>query len=110
MTPAARVSAAISVLDTALAGAPVEKVLTNWGRRNRYAGSGDRAAVRDLVFDILRQKRSSARAGGFKGDETAPTPRGLPEAVRRPLEVLEGIGRPRPRPKPVSGRISRPKS
>jgi len=76
MTPAARVSAAISVLDTALAGAPVEKVLTNWGRRNRYAGSGDRAAVRDLVFDILRQKRSSARAGGFKGDETAPTPRG----------------------------------
>lgn len=32
----------------------------------------------------------------------APTQRGLPEAVRRPLEVLEGIARPRP--KPASGR------
>ncbi len=32
----------------------------------------------------------------------APTQRGLPEAVRRPLEVLEGIRRPSP--KPASGR------
>jgi len=36
----------------------------------------------------------------------APTQRGLPEAVRRPLQVLEGIGRPRPRP--ASGRVQPP--
>lgn len=68
MTPAARLSAGIEILD-ALAvgledGQAVEKTLTGWARRNRYAGSGDRAAIRDLVFDILRRKRSCAASGG----------------------------------------------
>ena len=64
MTPAARISAAIEVLDRWLAGAPVEQVLTNWGRANRYAGSGDRRAIRDLVYDAVRRKRSYAWVGG----------------------------------------------
>ncbi len=64
MTPAARVSAAIEVLDQVLSGTPVEKALTNWGRRNRYAGSKDRAAVRDHVFDAYRRLRSSKAIGG----------------------------------------------
>ena len=64
MTPAARLSAAITVLDRILDGEPVEKSLTNWGRANRFAGSGDRAALRDLVFDALRCKRSYAAFGG----------------------------------------------
>ena len=64
MTPAARVASAIGLLDDILAGAPPEKVLTHWGRANRYAGSGDRAAVRDLVYDALRQRRSLAARGG----------------------------------------------
>ncbi len=45
-------------------GNAAEKVLTNWARRNRFAGSGDRAAIRDLVFDVLRKRRSCAAAGG----------------------------------------------
>lgn len=56
MTPPARLSAAIEVLDLYLAGQPVEKALTNWARRSRYAGSKDRAAVRDIVFDCLRRR------------------------------------------------------
>lgn len=64
MTPAARLSAAIAVLDRILDGEAVEPALTNWGRANRYAGSGDRAAVRDLVFDALRCRRSFAALGG----------------------------------------------
>ncbi|MGS4944216.1 RsmB/NOP family class I SAM-dependent RNA methyltransferase [Meridianimarinicoccus sp. RP-17] len=64
MTPAARVAAAIGLLDDILAGGPPEKLLTGWGRANRYAGSGDRAAVRDLVYDALRQRRSLAALGG----------------------------------------------
>lgn len=71
MTPAARAAAAIAVLDRVLAGEPAEKALTGWGRGARYAGSGDRAAVRDLVFDALRCKRSFAALGG------AMTGRGL---------------------------------
>ena len=64
MLPAARISAAIEVLDRVLGGTPLEPALTNWGRANRFAGSGDRAAIRDLVFDAWRCKRSYAALGG----------------------------------------------
>ena len=64
MTPAARVQAASDILDQILAGAPAEKALTGWARRSRFAGSKDRAAIRDHVFDALRCKRSFAALGG----------------------------------------------
>ena len=64
MTPAARHAAAIEVLDRVLAGAAAEKALTTWARGSRFAGSGDRAAVRDLVFDALRCRASHAALGG----------------------------------------------
>ncbi len=64
MTPSARLSAAISLLDRILTGEPAERALTRWARQNRYAGSKDRAAVRDVVFDCLRRKRSFAHRGG----------------------------------------------
>ncbi|MDM7255156.1 MAG: RsmB/NOP family class I SAM-dependent RNA methyltransferase [Paracoccus sp. (in: a-proteobacteria)] len=66
MTPAARISAAISVLDHILAGTPAEAALIRWSRDSRFAGSGDRAAVRDLVFDSLRRLRSRAALGGAR--------------------------------------------
>ena len=71
MTPAARIAAAIDILDRVLAGAPTEQALTQWARRSRFAGSGDRAAIRDHVFDALRCKLSFAALGG------AMTGRGL---------------------------------
>lgn len=64
MTPAARIAAACDILDRVLAGGVAEQVLTNWARGNRFAGSGDRAAIRDLVYDALRCRRSYARRGG----------------------------------------------
>ena len=64
MTPAARVAAAIGVLDDCLSGMPVEKALLRWSRASRFAGSKDRAAVRDHVFDGWRRRRSAAHAGG----------------------------------------------
>jgi len=64
MTPGARASAAIVVLDRVLAGDPVEVALTDWGRGARYAGSSDRAAVRDIVFQCLRCRSSCAALGG----------------------------------------------
>lgn len=64
MTPGARVQAAIGVLDAWASGAAVEQALTNWARGARYAGSGDRAAVRDHVYDVLRAKGSCAALGG----------------------------------------------
>lgn len=68
MTPGARVAAAIGALDAWLAGEPAERALIRWARGARYAGSGDRAAVRDHVYDALRRLRSSAvRGGGMTG-------------------------------------------
>jgi len=64
MTPGARVAAAIGVLDAVRGGDPVERALTNWARGARYAGSGDRAAVRDHVYTVMRRLRSCAARGG----------------------------------------------
>ena len=58
MTPGAHIAAAIEVLDQILAGKNAEVSLINWGRSNRFAGSGDRYAIRDIVYDALRQKNS----------------------------------------------------
>lgn len=91
MTPAARVAAAIEVLDQILDGMAAEKALTGWARRSRFAGSGDRAALRDLVFDALRRKRSAAALGG------AMTGRGLMLGLMRaeggdPSAIFNGQG------------------
>lgn len=64
MTPGARVAAAIEILDMIEDGQAVEKALTAWARRSRFAGSKDRAAVRDYVFDTVRNWRSDAIRGG----------------------------------------------
>ena len=67
MTPAARVQAAIEILDRINAGAATEQALTGWARGARYAGSKDQAAVRDHVFTAIRGRRSLAALGG--GDD-----------------------------------------
>ncbi|UWR23996.1 RsmB/NOP family class I SAM-dependent RNA methyltransferase [Sulfitobacter sp. S190] len=81
MTPGARIAAAIEILDQVGDGLPAEQILTRWGRNNRFAGSKDRAAIRDHVFDVLRCRRSAAHAGG------ASTGRGLMLGLLR----LQGI-------------------
>lgn len=67
----ARYGTAIGLLDLIFAGEPAEKVLTNWARANRYAGSKDRAAVRDIVYDALRgRNRYQALAQAADGRGT----------------------------------------
>lgn len=63
MTPAARVQTAIDLLDQILTGAPAERVLTTWARKSRFAGSKDRAAIRDHVYDVLRTQNTCAHLG-----------------------------------------------
>src|SRR6266702_1257392 len=61
MTPAARLSAAIELIDTIDAQRiPAAKALKEWGTAHRYAGSGDRAAISGLIWDVLRRRASSA--------------------------------------------------
>ncbi len=61
MTPAARLQAAIELLDTVLLeartdGLPADVLVKQYFRDRRYAGSKDRAAVRELLFAMLRTR------------------------------------------------------
>jgi 16S rRNA (cytosine967-C5)-methyltransferase len=65
MTPAARISAAIEVLEDLIQRRrPAADALKDWGLSRRFAGSKDRAAIATLVYDALRVRSSSAYAMG----------------------------------------------
>ena len=69
MTPAARLSAAIELLETIdTQRVPAAQALKEWGTAHRFAGSGDRAAISGLVWDVLRRRASSA---WIMGSDTA---------------------------------------
>jgi len=56
-----RLSGAIEVLnDIETRRRPVADALKDWGLSRRFAGSGDRAAVGNIVYDALRMKLSHA--------------------------------------------------
>ncbi|MEL6318055.1 MAG: RsmB/NOP family class I SAM-dependent RNA methyltransferase [Pseudomonadota bacterium] len=66
MTPAARLSAAMALLDAFAAPDEtpmMDGLLARWARANRYAGSKDRAAIADLVYQALRRWRAGERLG-----------------------------------------------
>lgn len=90
MTPAARQSAAIDILDRWLGGQAVEAALTQWARASRFAGSGDREAVRDLVFRAVRQRRSLAALGG--GESGRALLLGMARADGQGIEGWTGQG------------------
>lgn len=59
MTPAARVQTAIELLDAIISaaqdeGAPADRILSEWFRTHRFAGSKDRHAIRELVYRAIR--------------------------------------------------------
>lgn len=59
MTPSARVQAAIELLDLVIAaasgpGAPADRIIADWFKARRFAGSKDRRAIRELVFAAIR--------------------------------------------------------
>lgn len=72
MRPAGRLQAAIEVLaEIQDRHRPASQALADWGKSHRFAGSGDRAAIGNLVYDALRQKHSIGWRMG------AETPRAL---------------------------------
>ena len=101
MTPAARLQAAIELLDEVIAstrddGPPADAIVTRYFKHRRYAGSKDRRAVRELVFQAIRnsaERPVSGRAAilGLAGKDFELTclfgePRG-PDPLREGEEV-----------------------
>ncbi|RJY08753.1 RsmB/NOP family class I SAM-dependent RNA methyltransferase [Aurantiacibacter aquimixticola] len=59
MTPAARVQAAIEILDGIIhaarnQGPPADRLIAQWFKGHRFAGSKDKRAIRELVYDTIR--------------------------------------------------------
>jgi 16S rRNA (cytosine967-C5)-methyltransferase len=74
----ARLAAAIQIISEIEARKrPASEALKDWGSANRSAGSGDRAAIGNLVFDAMRKRFSHAAR---MGDDSA---RALALAVLR---------------------------
>src|SRR6266498_2447109 len=79
MTPAARLQAAIEVLDEVIVsaredGPPADSIVTRYFKHRRYAGSKDRRAVRELVFRAIRRSAERPENGrtavlGLAGDD-----------------------------------------
>lgn len=66
MTPSARLQAAIAIAaQLQSTQQPADRLLKDWARANRFAGSKDRAAIAERVFTLLRHPQSFAwRLGG----------------------------------------------
>src|SRR5687767_640255 len=81
MTPAARVQAAIELLDSIVtavleAGPAADTIIAAYFRERRYAGSSDRRAVRELVYRAIRRSAEPPASGraallGLASDDPA---------------------------------------
>lgn len=105
MTPAARVQAAIQVLDQVIAaargnGAPADRIIADWFRPRRFAGSGDRRAVRELAYRAIRacgEIPTSGRAAMLLVARTDPDLAALFDGSRHapePIRAGEAVGEP----------------
>ena len=59
MRPGPRVQAAIEILDEIIGaarsgGAPADRLIADWFKNHRYAGSKDKRAIREHVYDAIR--------------------------------------------------------
>ena len=98
MTPAARLQAAIEILDEVIAsarqdGPPADTIVTRYFKQRRYAGSKDRRAVRELVFRGIRrsaQMPGSGRAAALGLAEEEPALLDLFGEVRGADALVDG--------------------
>jgi 16S rRNA (cytosine967-C5)-methyltransferase len=57
MTPGARIEAAIGLLEQIEQGrAPADDIVAGYFRRHRFAGSGDRGAISEHIYAVLRRR------------------------------------------------------
>jgi 16S rRNA (cytosine967-C5)-methyltransferase len=102
MTPAARVQAAIEILDLVIEaatsnGPPADRIVADWFRTRRFSGSSDRRAVRELVYGAIRscgEVPGSGRAAMLRLAEAQPELLGLFDGSRHGPEPLNAGEQP----------------
>src|SRR5690349_19004368 len=98
MTPAARLQAAIEILDEVIVsardeGPPADAIVTRYFKTRRYAGSKDRRAVRELVFRAIRtvgERPENGRSTILALAEDDPTLLDLFGEPRGPEPLIDG--------------------
>ena len=94
MRPGAHIAAAVEVLDEILTRhRPAATALADWGKNHRFAGSGDRSAIGNLVYDALRRRRSLAAQMGSDTPARlalAAAPRALGQSVEAVIASADG--------------------
>jgi len=98
VTPAARLQAAIEILDEVVAsarddGPPADTLVARYFKTRRYAGSGDRRAVRELLFRAIRragERPSNGREAVVGLAEDDPELAMLFGQPRGPAPLVEG--------------------
>ena len=98
MTPAARLQAAIEILDEVIAsarddGPPADTIVARYFKTRRYAGSKDRRAVRELVFRAIRmvgERPANGRSAMLALVEDDPSLRELFGQPRGPDLLVDG--------------------
>src|SRR3546814_13402346 len=88
MTPAARVQAAIEILDQVIAaardnGAAADTLIARYFRDRRYAGAKARRAVRELAYAAIRR-------AGERPESGPPGLLGLAEEPTEPCAAFDG--------------------
>ncbi len=94
MRPAARTQAAIELLEAISAepisgGRPADRVVAEWFRRRRYAGSKDRKAVSAQVYAVLRRRGEFEWLLDQAGLEATPRRMVLALTLRDGLDAAE---------------------
>lgn len=96
MKPDARVTAAIEIVGHVLNGAAADRALVAWGKVNRFAGSGDRRVIGEIVFaalrsgDTSRNPRAMVIAGLAKTHDAAALQTLFSGARHAPSPLTEG--------------------
>jgi len=76
MTPGARLQAAIELLEQIWSSdEPADRVADAYFRKRRYAGSGDRRAVNESLYDVMRHRARLDWWIGRTGSDQEPGPR-----------------------------------
>jgi 16S rRNA (cytosine967-C5)-methyltransferase len=108
--PGARIQAAAEVLEDIFSRhQPAATALQDWGKRHRFAGSGDRAAIGTLVYDVLRRRLSlEAQMGSAepRALAIAAAPNALGLSADEVATACDGPHAPQPVSEDERGRLA----